>query len=486
MVSKSAVQVNLFSWPSHANTDKQIEGKRREFISSWKYSNSPFFSTSQQAPLVSQERLHSVVHKVAGNSKFKGKRILLIKNQQTKEHKVMTSLTHSRQIVECNNHQVYSYKYPKNSETDVIASIDQYKNSMQSVKPSGKQEERDANLSHLHQNDVMDDAINAERVEFIASNSHNAPERSCSYEKENSYSLANVIKSFFVQMACIFMVIENMVKSVISRNLLNLKRVVGLTTGARVCWECCVIAISRPAHISYAFGGKRSYAYSSLNLVVYASWLCQFGRYIYNLDFEYATRGYYKLVYYCIRVFRSAQLIWDQATLSSEFATLFCNKLYTLVYLVSEWSFLGIINDDKYHRQFLFGLTLVCKAIMLNQCFLLHFYASWEELRPLVTSRAYDIKESFNTCVIQKQFMRWYALVSLSLLSLLSLAILLCSVYYCYFYYYCYYFIITILYKLDLSLSLSLLPSLFLLFAVPLRSAWSRCQSCLSRHVGLF
>ena len=147
--------------------------------------------------------------------------------------------------------------------------------------------------------------------------------------------------------------------------------------------------------------------------------------------------------------------MWNQATLSSEFATLFCNKLYTLVYLVSEWSFSGIINDDKYHRQFLFGLTLVCKAIMLYQCFLLHFYANWEELRSLVTSRAYDIKEGFNPCVIQKQFMRWYALVSLSPLSLLSLAILLCSVYYCCFYYYCYYFIITILYKLYLSLSLS-------------------------------
>ena len=80
MVYKSAVQVNLFSWPSHANTDKQLEGKRREFISSWKYSNFPFFSPSQQAPLVSQEHLHSVVHKVAGNNKFKGKRILLIKS----------------------------------------------------------------------------------------------------------------------------------------------------------------------------------------------------------------------------------------------------------------------------------------------------------------------------------------------------------------------------------------------------------------------
>ena len=281
MVYKSAVQVNLFSWPNHANTDKQFEGKRREFISSWKYSNSPSLFPPQQAPLVSQERLQSVVHKVAGNNKFKGKRILLIKDQQTNEHKVVTSLTHSRQIVECRNQQDYSCKYHKKSETDVIASIDQYKDSMQSVKPAVKQEERDANLSHLQQNDVMDDAINAERVGLVASNSHTAPKRSCSYEKENSYSLTNVIKSFFVQMACIFMVIENMIKSVISRNLLNLKRVVGLATGVSVGWECCVIAISLSTNISYAFGGKHSYAYSSLNLVIYASWLRQFGRYIY-------------------------------------------------------------------------------------------------------------------------------------------------------------------------------------------------------------
>ena len=105
MVYKSAVQVNLFSWPNHANTDKQLEGKRREFISSWKYSNSPSLFPPQQAPLVSQERLQSVVHKVAGSNKVKGKRILLIKEQQTNEHKLVTSLTHSRQTVECRNQQ---------------------------------------------------------------------------------------------------------------------------------------------------------------------------------------------------------------------------------------------------------------------------------------------------------------------------------------------------------------------------------------------
>ena len=259
-----------------------------------------------------------------------------------------------------------------------------------------------------------------------------------------------------------FMVIGNVIKSLTSLNLLNLKREIGLATGACVGWECCVIAVSLPTDIRYDFGGKRSYAYGSLNLVIYASWLRYFGRYIYNLDFEYATRGYCKLVYYYIRVFHSSQLIWNQATLSSKFATLYCNKPYTLVYLLSEWSFSGIINDDKYHRQFLFGLTLVCKAILLNQCFLLHSYVNWEELRPLVTSRAYGIKEGFNPCVIQKQFMRWYALVSLSPLSLLSLTILLCYFYYCCFYYYCYYFIVTDLYKTVTSLSLSLFSSLFI------------------------
>ena len=74
--------------------------------------------------------------------------------------------------------------------------------------------------------------------------------------KEDNCSLTNMIKSFFVQMACIFMVIENMIKSVISLNLLNLKRVVGLATRASVGWECCVIAISLPTNISYALAGN--------------------------------------------------------------------------------------------------------------------------------------------------------------------------------------------------------------------------------------
>ena len=480
MVHRPAVQVNRFSWSNNANTDKHLDGKRREFRNSRKYPNSSSLFPPQQASLVSQERLQAVVQKVAGSNRFKGKRlqVLVIKEQQTNEHKVVTSLAHSRQKVEGGNQQDFSYKYHKESGTDVIASIDQYKTSMQLVKPAGNQKEQDTKQSHVHQSDVMGDAIKVERGELIARKDHTAPKHSCSYVKEDDYSLVNMNKQFFVQLACMFMVIGNVIKSVTSLNVLNLKRVIGLATLECVGWERCVIAGSLATVLPYGFGGKRSYAYGSLNSIIYASWIRYFGRYIYNLDFEYATRGSFKLVYSYIRVFNSSRMIWNQATLSSEFATLYCNKLYTLVYLLSEWSFSGIIIYDKYHRQFLFGLTLVCKAILLNQCFLLHSCVNWEELRPLVTSRAYGIKEGFNPCVIQKQFMHWYALVSLSPLSLLSLTILLCYFYYCCFYYYCYYFIVTDMYKTITSLSLSLLLSLYiyLLCSLLLLTVWCWCN----------
>ena len=475
MVHRPAVQVNRFSWFNNAKTDKHLDKKRREFRNSRKYPNSSSLFPPQQASLVSQERLQAVVRKVAEGNRFKGKKqqVFVIKEQQTNEHKVVTSLAHSRQKAEGGNQRDFSYKYHKESGTDVFASIYQYKTSMHLVKPSGNQKEQEMKQSHVHQSDVMDDAVKVERGELIARKDHTAPKHSCSYVKEDDYSSVNMNKQFFVQLACMFMVIGNVIKSVTSLNLLNLKRVIGLATLECVGWECCVIAGSLPTVLPYGFGGKRSYAYGSLNSIIYASWIRYFGRYIYNLDFEYATRGSFKLVYSYIRAFDSSRMIWNQATLSSEFATLFCNKLYTLVYLLSEWSFSGIIIYDKYHRQFLFGLTLVCKAILLNQCFLLHSCTNWEELRPLVTSRAYGIKEGFNPCVIQKQFMPWYALVSLSPLSLLSLTILLCYFYYCCFYYYCYYFIVTDLYKTVTSLSLSLSSSL----SISLSSAL--CYCCL-------
>ena len=54
--------------------------------------------------------MQAVVQKVAGSNTFKGKRqqVLVIKEQQTNEHKVVTSLAHSRQKVEGGNQQDFS------------------------------------------------------------------------------------------------------------------------------------------------------------------------------------------------------------------------------------------------------------------------------------------------------------------------------------------------------------------------------------------
>ena len=113
MVHRPAVQVNRFSWFNNAKTDKHLDEKRREFRNSRKYPNSSSLFPPQQASLVSQEHLQAVVRKVAGGNRFKGKKqqVFVIKEQQTNEHKVVTSLAHSRQKVEDGNQQDFSYKY---------------------------------------------------------------------------------------------------------------------------------------------------------------------------------------------------------------------------------------------------------------------------------------------------------------------------------------------------------------------------------------
>ena len=130
---------------------------------------------------------------------------------------------------------------------------------------------------------------------------------------------------------------------------------------------------------------------------------------------------FYKLAYLYICAFDSSWVSWEPATLSSKIATLACNILYTLVYLLSEWSNSVIRIHDKYQRCFLVGLALTCKASSQIQYILLRFRTNWRELRPLVTPWANGIKESFKPCIGQKQFMPSYAQVSHFPLSLLSL-----------------------------------------------------------------
>ena len=228
--------------------------------------------------------------------------------------------------------------------------------------------------------------------------------------------------------------------------LLKLAWVVGLAVV--VCQECggarCATATADPPQTlsSYSFGGKRFNTYILPSTNVYASWIRYFDRYIRNLESEYRIMKFYKLAYLYICACSLSWVSWEPARLSSKIATLACNILYTLVYLLLKWinSVIGI--HDKYQRCFLVWLALTYKASSQIQYILLRFRTNWRELQPLVTPWANGIKGSFKPCIGQMQFMPSYAQVShfpLSLLSFLSSSLLLFYFCCCYHYYYCCY-----------------------------------------------
>ena len=208
---------------------------------------------------------------------------------------------------------------------------------MHLVKPWENQKEQNERESHFHQSDVMDDAIKVGQGKVnrrIARKHHTAPKHSCSHVKEDDNSSVNISKQFFVQLAFILMMIGNIIESVISLNSLNLKRVIGLATLACVSRETRRSADSRLTTSPYGFGGKCSCAYILSHTNVYASWMHYFDKYINNLDFEYETRGFFKLVYLYMYAFDSSWMIWKRATLSSKIATLACNILYRLHWFI--------------------------------------------------------------------------------------------------------------------------------------------------------
>ena len=364
--------------------------------------------------------------------------------------KAMRSLSLSRQKLEGENQQDSGYTDHRKLGTDQIIPIYQCKTSMYSAKPSESRKEQKESqlkvpgLSLLHQSDVMDDGIKVDPGrqrnvnKLVARKHYTASEHSSSHVKEDHNSSMTISKQFLVQLAFIFIMVINVIRSGLNMNLLKLKWVIGLA--AVVCGRagCVEPAGSPPTVPPDSFGGKRFYAYILPSTNVYASWMNCFDRYIKNLESEYRTMEFYKLAYLYICAFDSSWVSWEHATLSSKIATLACNKLYTLVYLLSEWSNSIIRIHDKYHRHFLFGLALACKASSQIQYILLRFRTNWRELRPLVTPWAYGIKVSFKPCIGQKQFMPLYAQVShfppslllllslLSLLSLFSSALLLC------------------------------------------------------------
>ena len=281
---------------------------------------------------------------------------------------------------------------------------------------------------------------------LVARKRYAASEHSSSHLKEDHNSSLTISKQFLFQIAFIFIMVINVIRSGLNMNLLKLVWVIGLA--AVVCGSAGSVesAVAPPTVPRDSFGGKRFNAYILPSTNVYASWMNYFDRYITNLESEYRTMKFYKLAYLYVCAFDPSWVSWERTTLSSKIATLACNILYTLVYLLSEWSNSVIRIHDKYQRSFLVGLALTCKASSQIQYILLRFQTNWRELLPLVTPWANGIKESFKPCIGQKQFMPSYAQVShfpLSLLSLLSPSLLLfyfcCCCYYYYYYYYCCY-----------------------------------------------
>ena len=154
--------------------------------------------------------------------------------------KTMMSLSLSRQKAEGENQQDSVYTDRRKSETDQIIPIYQCKTSMYSLKPSesGKEQKESqfklpgsSNCQYAY--DVMDDGINrGERREIVnrpvARKCYAASKHSSSHVKEGLNSTLTISKQFLVQLAIIFIMVINLIRSELNMNLLKLVRVVGL------------------------------------------------------------------------------------------------------------------------------------------------------------------------------------------------------------------------------------------------------------------
>ena len=161
----------------------------------------------------------------------------------------MTSLSLSRQKSEGKKQQDSVHTDRRKSETDQIIPIYQCKTRMYSLKPSesGKKQKESqfklpgsSNRQYAH--DVMDDGINrGERRGRIVNRPvtrkrYAASKHSPSHVKEGLNSTLTISKQFLVQLAIIFIMVINFIRSGLNMNLLKLIWVVGLAVV--VCQEC--------------------------------------------------------------------------------------------------------------------------------------------------------------------------------------------------------------------------------------------------------
>ena len=202
---------------------------------------------------------------------------------------------------------------------------------MYSLKPSesGKEQKESQfklpGASHHHQTrDVMDDGINCDGRRrtivnrLVARKRYAASEHSPSHLKEDLNSSLTICKQFLVQLAIIFIMVINVIRSGLNMNLRKLIWIVGLAV--LVCQECgrtgCAgTALESRTFAAIVFGGKRFNAYILPSTNVYASWMDYFDRYIRNLESEYRIMKFYKLVYLYICAFDLSWVSWEPATL---------------------------------------------------------------------------------------------------------------------------------------------------------------------------
>ena len=91
-----AVQVKQYSWHHNAISNKCFYDKRQGFVNSGKHTNHASLFLPQQAPLVSQAHLLSVVQKVERSERFKGKlqqKFVVKSPSSSNRGKTMTSLS---------------------------------------------------------------------------------------------------------------------------------------------------------------------------------------------------------------------------------------------------------------------------------------------------------------------------------------------------------------------------------------------------------
>ena len=246
--TQPAVQVKQYSWRHNAIANECLYDKRREFVDSGEQTNYVSLLLPQQAPLVSQAHLLSVVWKVGKSERVKGKlqQEFVIKSPPNRG-KTMTSLSYSRQKSEGKDQQCSINTERSKSETNQFIPIYQYKTNIYiyTLKPSdsGKEQrgikfKRPGSANSQHSDDVISDGINqgGDVNRLIARKHYATTKDSFSYTKEFLKATLNICKQSFIQLAIILAVAISLIESGLNMNLLKLVCTAGLAVV--VCQEC--------------------------------------------------------------------------------------------------------------------------------------------------------------------------------------------------------------------------------------------------------